>query len=159
MADVTFISVGNLKESYLKEAISEYKKRITQYARVEEIELKEERINDEDNLREIATALEREADKILSSVPKGAELIALCVEGKEIDSPALARYIGDAVNRCGKVAFVIGSSHGLSPRVKSAAALRLSFSRLTFPHQLMRVNLYEAVYRSFTILAGKKYHK
>lgn len=159
MADVTFISVGNLKESYLKEAISEYKKRITQYARVEEIELKEERINDEDNLREIATALEREADKILSSVPKGAELIALCVEGKEMDSPALARYIGDAVNRCGKVAFVIGSSHGLSPRVKSAAALRLSFSRLTFPHQLMRVNLYEAVYRSFTILAGKKYHK
>ena len=159
MADVTFITVGTLKEGYLKEAISEYKKRITQYARVEEIELKEERINDEDNAREVATALEKEADKILSAVPKGAEIIALCVEGKEMDSPALARYIGDAVNRCGKLAFIIGSSHGLSPKVKSAAALKLSFSRLTFPHQLMRVNLYEAVYRSFTILAGKKYHK
>ncbi len=159
MADVTFITVGALKEGYLKEATAEYKKRITQYARVEEIELREERISDEDNSREVAAALEREADKILAAVPKGAELIALCVEGKEMDSPALARYIGDAVNRCGKVTFVIGSSHGLSPRVKSAAALRLSFSRLTFPHQLMRVNLYEAVYRSFTILAGKKYHK
>ena len=159
MADVTFITVGSLKEGYLKDAISEYKKRITQYARVEEIELKEERINDEDNAREISAALEKEADKILSSVPKGAEIVALCVEGKEMDSPALARYIGDAVNRCGKLAFIIGSSHGLSPKVKSAAALRLSFSRLTFPHQLMRVNLYEAVYRSFTILSGKKYHK
>ncbi len=159
MADVTFITVGTLKEGYLKEAISEYKKRISQYARVEEIELKEERISDEDNAREIATALDKEADKILSAVPKGAEIIALCVEGKELDSPALAGYIGDAVNRCGKLAFIIGSSHGLSPRVKSAASFRLSFSRLTFPHQLMRVNLYEAVYRSFTIIAGKKYHK
>lgn len=159
MADVTFITVGTLKEGYLKEAIAEYKKRITQYARVEEVELKEERISDEDNSREVSAALEREADKILSAVPKGAEIVALCVEGKEMDSPALARYIGEAVNRCGKLAFIIGSSHGLSPRVKSAAALRLSFSRLTFPHQLMRVNLYEAVYRSFTILAGKKYHK
>ena len=159
MADVTFITVGTLKEGYLKEAIAEYKKRITQYARVEEVELKEERISDEDNSREVSAALEREADKILSAVPKGAEIVALCVEGKEMDSPALARYIGEAVNSCGKLAFIIGSSHGLSPRVKSAAALRLSFSRLTFPHQLMRVNLYEAVYRSFTILAGKKYHK
>ena len=159
MADVTFITVGTLKEGYLKEAIAEYKKRITQYARVEEVELKEERISDEDNSREVSAALEREAEKILSAVPKGAEIVALCVEGKEMDSPALARYIGEAVNRCGKLAFIIGSSHGLSPRVKSAAAIRLSFSRLTFPHQLMRVNLYEAVYRSFTILAGKKYHK
>ena len=159
MADVTFITVGTLKESYLKEAISEYRKRITQYARVEEIELKEERINDEDNARAVATALDKEAEKTLAAVPKGAQIIALCVEGKEMDSPALARYIGDAVNSCGKLAFIIGSSHGLSPKVKSAAALKLSFSRLTFPHQLMRVNLYEAIYRSFTILAGKKYHK
>ena len=120
MADVTFITVGTLKEGYLKEAIAEYKKRITQYARVEEVELKEERISDEDNAREVSAALEREADKILSAVPKGAEIVALCVEGKEMDSPALARYIGDAVNRCGKLAFIIGSSHGLSPRVKSA---------------------------------------
>ena len=159
MADVTFITVGTLKEGYLKEAIAEYKKRITQYARVEEVELKEERISDEDNSREVSAALEREADKILSAVPKGAEIVALCVEGKEMDSPALARYIGEAVNRCGKLAFIIGSSHGLSPRVKSAAAIRLSFSRLTFPHQLMRVILLEAVYRGMNIIKGTKYHK
>ena len=157
MADITFITVGALKEGYLKEATAEYKKRITQYARVEEIELREERISDEDNSREVAAALEREADKILAAVPKGARIIALCVEGKQMDSLELAGYVGDTVNACGRLAFIIGSSHGLSPRVKSAASLKLSFSRLTFPHQLMRVNLYEAVYRSFTILSGKKY--
>ena len=159
MADITFITVGSLKEGYLKEAVSEYKKRLIQYARVDEVELKEERINDEDNSREVQVALDKEAEKILAAVPKGAHIIALCVEGKELDSPSLARHIGDAVNATGKIAFIIGSSHGLSPRVKSAAHFKLSFSRLTFPHQLMRVNLYEAVYRSFTILAGKKYHK
>lgn len=159
MASVTFITVGSLKEVYLREAVTEYKKRLSQYARVEEIELREERIVDEDNSREVSAALEREADKILASVPKDAYTVALCVEGKQYDSPELARLIGEAVDERGKLTFIIGSSHGLSQRVKGAAHLRLSFSKLTFPHQLMRVVLYEAVYRSFTILAGKKYHK
>ena len=109
MADVTFITVGALKEGYLKEATAEYKKRITQYARVEEIELREERISDEDNSREVAAALEREADKILAAVPKGARIIALCVEGKQMDSLELAGYVGDTVNACGRLAFIIGS--------------------------------------------------
>jgi len=156
---VSVITVGNLKESYLKEAVSEYKKRILQYARLEEIELREERIVNEDDRAEIARALDAEATRILSSIPKDAYKIALCVEGKQYSSEELARIVGDAEDRSGRLALIIGSSHGLSDRVKSAADLKLSFSKLTFPHQLMRVNLYEAIYRSFTILRGKRYHK
>lgn len=156
---VSVITVGTLKESYLKDAVSEYKKRILQYARLEEIELREERIANEDDRAEIARALDAEATRILSSIPKDAYKIALCVEGKQYSSEELARIVGDAEDRSGRLALIIGSSHGLSDRVKSAADLNLSFSKLTFPHQLMRVNLYEAVYRSFTILRGKRYHK
>ncbi len=156
---LTIICVGSLKERYLAEAVAEYKKRLSQYAKVEEVELREEKISNEDNPEEVRRALDAEADKILAKIPEGAAKIALCVEGKEYDSPALAKIVGDAEDRCGKIAFIIGSSHGLSDRVKTAADVRLSFSRLTFPHQLIRVNLYEAIYRSFTILRGKKYHK
>lgn len=159
MANITVITVGSLKEGYLKEAVAEYKKRLSQYARVEEINIKEEAIRDEDDQSEIRRALESEADKILTAIPKGAGKIALCVEGKQYDSPALARLIGKMADESGKIALIIGSSHGLSDRVKRECDIRLSFSQLTFPHQLMRVILFEALYRSFTILAGKKYHK
>lgn len=159
MANITVITVGSLKEGYLKEAVAEYKKRLSQYARVEEINIKEEAIRDEDDQSEIKRALENEADKILAAIPKGAGKIALCVEGKQYDSPSLARLIGRMADESGKIALIIGSSHGLSDRVKRECDVRLSFSQLTFPHQLMRVILFEALYRSFTILAGKKYHK
>lgn len=159
MANITVITVGSLKEGYLKEAVAEYKKRLSQYARVEEINIKEEAIRDEDDQSEIRRALESEADKILAAIPKGAGKIALCVEGKQYDSPGLARLIGKMADESGKIALIIGSSHGLSDRVKRECDVRLSFSQLTFPHQLMRVILFEALYRSFTILAGKKYHK
>ena len=159
MANVTVISVGTLKESYLREAVTEYKKRLSQYARVEEIELKEERINNEDNRAEIDSALSREADKILAAIPKDSLKIALCVEGKQCSSEELAKLVGEGNDRGGKIAFIIGSSYGLSDKVKKECDIRLSFSKLTFPHQLMKVVLFEAVYRSFTILAGKRYHK
>ena len=159
MANVTIISVGTLKEAYLKEAVCEYKKRLSQYARVDEVNIKEEAIRDENDSSEIGRALEVEADKILAAIPKGASKIALCVEGKQYDSVGLARIIGRMADESGKIALIIGSSHGLSERVKRECDLRLSFSKMTFPHQLMRVILFEALYRSFTILAGKKYHK
>ena len=159
MAQITVITVGTLKEDYLKDAVSEYKKRLSQYARVEEINIKEERISNEDDKSDIKAALDKEAEKILSSIPKGSAKIALCVEGKQYDSPELSSVIGKYTDECGKIALIIGSSHGLSEKVKSECNLRLSFSKLTFPHQLMRVILYEALYRSFTILAGKRYHK
>ncbi|MBQ8303087.1 MAG: 23S rRNA (pseudouridine(1915)-N(3))-methyltransferase RlmH [Clostridia bacterium] len=159
MANITVISVGTLKENYLKDAVAEYKKRLSQYAKVEEVNIKEEQIKDEDDSSEIKRALEVEADKIIASIPKGAGKIALCVEGKQYDSVALAGLIGKMADASGKIALIIGSSHGLSERVKRECDVRLSISALTFPHQLMRVVLFEALYRSFTILAGKKYHK
>lgn len=159
MAIVTIISVGTIKEGYLREALAEYKKRLSQYARVEEITLNEEKITNEDDAAQIARALDSEAAKILSQIPDGSFKIALCVEGKEYDSVGLADLIRRGVDECGKITLIIGSSHGLSNKVKSECNVKLSFSRLTFPHQLIRVNLYEALYRSFTIIAGKKYHK
>ncbi len=159
MAKITIITVGNLKEGYLKEAMSEYKKRIKKYADIEEIELKEERISNESDPSEIKRALDAEGCKILSSIPDGATKVALCVEGKEYSSEALASIIEAELDARGKIAFIIGSSHGLSNTVKSRADTRLSFSKMTFPHQLMRVMLCEAVYRSLTIIHGAKYHK
>lgn len=159
MANITIISVGTLKESYLKDAVAEYTKRLSQYARVDEVNIKEEKISNEDDATEIRRALETEGDKILSAVPKGSATIALCVEGKEYDSPSLASLIGKMTDECGKIALIIGSSHGLCDKVKRECDVRLSVSKMTFPHQLMRVILLEALYRSFTILQGKRYHK
>ena len=159
MVQLTVISVGTLKEKYLTEAISEYKKRLSQYARVDEINIKEELIRNEDDTSQIKAALSTEGDKILAAMPKDSYKIAMCVEGKEYDSPALANLISSALDTKGRIALVIGSSHGLSDKVKSECDARISLSKLTFPHQLMRVILMEALYRSFTIIAGKRYHK
>ena len=156
---LTVITVGTLKEKYLKEATAEYKKRLSQFARVEEINIKEEEIKNEDDASEIKRALNAEADRIIAAMPKDSAKVALCVEGKQLDSVGLASFIGRLSDERGKITLVIGSSHGLSERVKAECQSRLSFSSLTFPHQLMRVILFEALYRSFTILAGKRYHK
>lgn len=159
MADICFISVGTLKESYLKDAVAEYKKRLMQYAKVEEINISEQTIKNEDDISEVRRALDTEGERIIAKIPKASYIIAMCVEGKEYDSIALAKAIGEAVDLRGRVTFIIGSSHGLSDNVKNLADAKISLSRLTFPHQLMRVILIEAVYRSFTIISGKRYHK
>ena len=103
--------------------------------------------------------LEKEADAILAAIPPRAYTVALCVEGRQRSSEQLATLLEDAMSRSSDLCLVIGSSHGLSPRVKKAANYRLSVSALTFPHQLMRVLLLETVYRSLSILHGSKYHK
>lgn len=159
MLSITVITLGTLKEDYLRAGVSEYLRRLSAYAQVNEINLPEEKIANEDDASAISRALVREGEAILAKIPKGAITVALCVEGKELSSPELAAYIARAGESSGKLAFVIGSSHGLSPRVKSAADLRLSVSRMTFPHQLMRLILAEALYRAATINAGKRYHK
>lgn len=159
MIQLTIITVGTLKEDYLKEAVAEYKKRLSQFARIDEINIKEQLIRNEDDRTEISKALDAEADKIIAAMPKDSYKIALCVEGKQYDSPALANILSDAADASGKLTLVIGSSHGLSERVKAECKLRLSVSKMTFPHQLMRVIIMEALYRSFSIIAGKRYHK
>lgn len=159
MVQLTIVTVGTLKEKYLADAVSEYKKRLSQYAKVEEINIKEEPIANEDDRTQVARALDAEGERIIAALPRDAARIALCVEGKQYDSLGLASLIGRLCDESGKIALVIGSSHGLSDAVKAECRVRLSVSALTFPHQLMRVILYEALYRSFTILAGKRYHK
>ncbi len=156
---VRFITVGNLKEAYLREAAAEYRKRLSGLCRVEEVELKEVRLPDDPSEGEIRRALEVEGKAILSAIPPRSFPIALCVEGKQYASPELSRKLEAVSAECGELCFIVGSSHGLAPEVKAAAKLRLSVSELTFPHQLMRVILYEAVYRCYQIARGSKYHK
>ena len=159
MAQVTLICVGDFKEKYWQEACREYEKRLSAYCQFSTIVLKEERITDENNPQKIQQALQSEGAKILSQIPDNAFRIALCVEGKSIDSVTLAKTLEKAQDSSGKIALIIGSSHGLHQSVKDACDLKLSVSALTLPHQLCRVLLMETVYRSFTILAGKSYHK
>lgn len=158
MIKCTFITLGALKEDYLSRAVEEYKKRLSAFAEITEVNLKDEKLLTE-SPAEVSAALEKEADAILAKIPEGAYTIALCVEGKEFSSEGFADLIGNACDMQGKLCFIIGSSYGLSPRVKQRAQARISFSKMTFPHGLMRVILSEQVYRAFTILKGKKYHK
>lgn len=160
MLKVTVIHVGNLKESYYREAVDEYAKRLSAYCKYSSVEIKESPLSEDPSQSEIERALEKEADMILSAVPKKAYTVALCVEGKELSSEELARLTDKAPTEgYDSLIFIIGSSYGLSPRVKSFANYRLSFSKMTFPHRLMRVMLAEQIYRAFTICEGKHYHK
>ena len=159
MLSIRFITLGTLKESYLRDAAAEYEKRLGAFCKFEMIQLKEERLSDEPSQNETNSALERESEKIFAQIPPRAYVIAMCVEGKELSSPDLAEKLGDIASRTSDVCFIIGSSFGLSETVKQRADLRLSVSKLTFPHQLMRVLLLEAVYRAFNIQKGTKYHK
>ena len=159
MLRIRLIVTGNLKEAYWRAAAAEYEKRLGAYAKVEIVELKECRVTDQPTQAEIDAVLEKEADAILASIPNRAYTVALCVEGKQLSSEQLAQKLSDVMQSSGELCLIIGSSHGLSPRVKAAADLKLSVSALTFPHQLMRVLLLETVYRSLSILHGGKYHK
>ena len=159
MVGVKFITLGTLKEQYLRDAAAEYEKRLSAFCKIQIVQLKEEKLPDSPSESEIEKALKREAEKVLAEIPPRAYKIAMCVEGKQFSSEELAEKLGEISERYGEVCFIIGSSHGLSDRVKKACDARISVSRLTFPHQLMRVLLLEAVYRGFNILKGTKYHK
>lgn len=160
MLKIKFIVMGALGEAHWKSASEEYKKRISGKATVTEVQLKEENLSKNPSDGEIKKALDAEADKILEEIPKRALVVALCIEGRQFSSEELAEKISSAcVDGVSEICFVIGSSFGLSERVKIRADLKLSMSKLTFPHQLARVMLYETVYRSLTIIGGEKYHK
>lgn len=159
MRNVRIIAVGNIKENYLRDACKEYEKRLGGFCRIEICELREARLPEDPSPGEIAAALSEEADNILANVPPRAYVVALCVEGREYSSVELAQKLDATAQTHSSLCFIIGSSYGLDERVKRAADLRLSLSQLTFPHRLFRVMLLETVYRSMTIISGKKYHK
>jgi 23S rRNA (pseudouridine1915-N3)-methyltransferase len=159
MLKVKLITVGTLKEEYLRSACAEYEKRLGAFCRLESVQLKEERLPESPSQNEIRAALDRESARIIEQIPSSAFCVALCVEGKQLSSEELAQRIEDISMDKSEICFVIGSSYGLSDAVKQRADMRLSVSKLTFPHQLMRVILLEAIYRAFNIQRGTKYHK
>ena len=138
---------------------AEYQKRLSTFCRFEEVQLKEEKLSDRPSEAEIRTVLDKEAERILAQIPSRAYTVAMCVEGKQLSSEELAEKLESVAETHGEICLIIGSSYGLSERVKAAAQMRLSVSKLTFPHQLMRVLLLEAIYRGFQINKGTQYHK
>lgn len=159
MATIKFITIGTLKEEYLREAVKEYEKRLSGFCRVEQVNLKEAKLPNDPGEGDIKRALAEEAKAILSAMPERSYKIAMCVEGKQFSSEELAAKLESAFSAANEICFVIGSSHGLDDSVKNAADLKLSVSKMTFPHQLMRVLLIEGVYRCMNIIKGTKYHK
>ena len=160
MFDITLIAMGKLKEKFYLSAASEYEKRLKGYCRFQILELPEHRLPENPSPAEISAGLEKEADMILSRIPKGSWFCVLTPEGKVISSEALAEKIKE-VKLSGKssACFLIGSSFGMSPRVKAAADFKLSMGPMTFPHHLARIMVLEQLYRAEAIQAGSKYHK
>lgn len=161
MQNVDLICVGKLNASYFAAGVAEYQKRLGGFCNFRIIELPEVTIADKNaSDKQIEKALQKEGEAILHAVRKGAYLVALCVEGKQISSEELASLLAQrAGSGAGDVTFVIGSSHGLDDSVKRAAQARISLGRITLPHQLARLVLAEQLYRACTINAGMKYHK
>ena len=159
MIKVAFITLGKLKEKYLREAVMEYEKRLSRYCDLEIIELEPVKLPDNPSKAQIEAALVKEADMVLKKIPKNSEVFALCVEGKQLSSEVFAENFADLSRQGRGITFVIGSSYGLSEQVKSVSNFRLSVSKMTFPHQLFRVMLLEQVYRAFKINEGSTYHK
>lgn len=160
MLRVRLICVGKMKEKFYIDAVSEYKKRLTAYCKFEIVELDERRLPEQPSLKEIESALEREAIEIERNIPKDAFVIAMCVGAKQLKSEELANKLNSlAVSGRGAVCFLIGGSYGMSEGIKTRADMRLGMSEMTFPHHLARVMLTEQIYRSFKIIEGSKYHK
>ena len=160
MLAVKLICGGKMRERFYIDAFEEYRKRLGAYCRFTLTEIAEQRLPEDPSEAQIAAALDREADALEKAVPAGAYVVALCVEGRQMSSPAFAKALADwqSAGRS-RVCFVVGGSCGLAERVKQRADLRLSMSEMTFPHHLFRVMLAEQVYRALNLAAGGKYHK
>ena len=160
MFEITLLAMGKLKEKFYISAAEEYKKRLGAYCKFSLLELPEVRLPENPSKAEIAAGLDKEAETIFAKIPKGAYLCIFTPEGKTLSSEAFAEKIAQ-VKLSGKssVCFLIGSSFGISPKVKAAADFQLSMGPMTFPHHLARVMVLEQLYRAEAIQAGSKYHK
>ncbi|MDX8363573.1 23S rRNA (pseudouridine(1915)-N(3))-methyltransferase RlmH [Cytobacillus sp. IB215665] len=158
--NISIISIGKLKEKYLKQGIQEYLKRLTPYAKVNIIELSDEKAPEALSEQQMEQIKQKEGERILAKISEDTHVIALAIEGKMKTSEQLAKDLDNlATYGKSKVAFVIGGSLGLSNEVMQRSNESLSFSKMTFPHQLMRLILLEQVYRAFRINRGEPYHK
>jgi 23S rRNA (pseudouridine1915-N3)-methyltransferase len=158
--NISVITVGKIKEKYLRDAIDEYSKRLGRYCKLDIIEVSDEKTPDNASQKEELQIKDKEGEAILKHIKDNMFLVALAIEGKQLASEELADLIKDlGVKGESSIAFVIGGSLGLSKAVLSRANYKLSFSKMTFPHQLMRVILLEQVYRGYRIINGEPYHK
>ena len=157
---ITILGVGKIKESFMKEAIEEYSKRLGRYCDLEIIEVEDEKTSEKASEKEEELVRQREGERIMNRIPDGAYVVALAIGAKEYSSVEFAENINNLmIDGESHIVFIIGGSIGLSPEVLESADARVSFSRMTFPHQLMRVILLEQVYRAFRIIKGEPYHK
>ena len=157
---IKIVTVGKLKEKYLRDGMAEYSKRISRFATIEMIELADEKTPDRASDSENEKILDLEGNRILSKIGDREFVVVLAIEGKTLSSEEFSKQLEQAsINGYSTLTFVIGGSLGLSSQVKNRANLSLSFGRLTLPHQLMRLVLVEQIYRAFTIQQGSPYHK
>lgn len=157
---ITIVSVGKIKEKFYRDAIYEYEKRLSRYCKFEMIEVADEKTPDNASEAEENRIKEKEAERILSHLKEDAYVVTLEISGKKLDSVSFAEYIRQkTVYGVSHLQFVIGGSLGLHQKVSDRSDFKLSFSDMTFPHQLMRVILTEQIYRAFRINAGEPYHK
>jgi 23S rRNA (pseudouridine1915-N3)-methyltransferase len=160
MQQIRLVCVGRLKEKYYINAAGEYAKRLSSYCRLETDEIAESRVPLKPSQADIDAAMKTEAAAIEGKLLKNSTVVALCIEGTQTDSDGLARMLADlGAQGAGKLSFLIGGSYGLYPDIKDRADIRLSLSRMTFPHHLARIMLLEQLYRAYKILEGGKYHK
>ncbi|MBO4692890.1 MAG: 23S rRNA (pseudouridine(1915)-N(3))-methyltransferase RlmH [Clostridia bacterium] len=158
MIKISVIAVGRIKERAFCDAADEYKKRLSTFCEISITEIKPYPLPDNPSQAQIVSALEFEAERIIAKIPKGAAVFPLCVEGECVSSEELAKELGTLKNEGRNICFIIGGSYGLGNKVKLSGK-NLSFSKMTFPHRLFRVMLLEQIYRAFTIISGKTYHK
>jgi 23S rRNA (pseudouridine1915-N3)-methyltransferase len=157
---ITILAVGKIKERYLRDAIGEYEKRLSSYCKLDIIEVADEKTTGMASVKEEALVREREGERLLKHINDEAYVITLEISGKELDSVEFAKKIESlGISGNSNIYFIIGGSIGLAESVRKRANYALSFSKLTFPHQLMRVILLEQIYRGYRIIKGEPYHK
>ena len=160
MLYVKLICVGKMRERFYLDAFAEYRKRLQSYCRLELCEIPEQRLPDAPSDKELAAALEKEAEEIVRAIPPDAYAVALCVEGKQMPSEGMAALLAERESSGKpKLCFIVGGSCGLAESLKRRCDRRLSMSEMTFPHHLARVMLIEQIYRGFKINEGARYHK
>jgi 23S rRNA (pseudouridine1915-N3)-methyltransferase len=158
--NITIISVGKIKEKYINSGIKEFAKRLSAYCKLKIIEVKDEPTKENMTESEENIIKKKEGEKIMSKIPNGSYVITLCIEGKELSSEQLAEKLDSlALTGNSNITFIIGGSVGLHEEVIKISNMKLSFSKMTFPHQLMRLILLEQIYRAFRISRGEPYHK
>lgn len=159
MQKIKLLCVGKIKERYFVSAMEEYGKRLSRYCKWEVVQIPDISVPDRPSQAQIDEVLKKEGEMLLRKLEGERQMIALCVEGRQMDSEEFSQLLEQRAMKGGSICFVIGGSHGLWEPVKQAADLRLSFSKMTLPHQLMRIVLAEQIYRGYKIMNHEQYHK